>query len=45
MTRFKQWHFKNSAILMLVRWYVAYASSYHDVEELAAKRGFKIDHW
>ena len=29
---------------MLVRWYVAYALSYRDIEELAAERGLKVDH-
>ena len=31
-------------ILMLVRWYVAYALSYRDIEELAAERGLQVDH-
>lgn len=31
-------------ILMLVRWYLAYALSYRDVEELALERGLKVDH-
>ena len=29
---------------MCVRWYVAYALSYRDIEELVAKRGISIDH-
>jgi len=29
---------------MLVRWYVAYALSYRDIEELATERGPKVDH-
>lgn len=29
---------------MLVRWYVAYALSYRDMEELAAERGLKVGH-
>lgn len=29
---------------MLVLWYVAYALSYRDIEELAAERGLKVDH-
>ena len=29
---------------MLVRWYVAYALSYRDIEELAAGRGLQVDH-
>ena len=31
-------------IVMLVRWYVAYALSYRDIEELASERGLKVDH-
>jgi putative transposase len=44
MINFKQRHFKQDVILMLVRWYVAYALSYRDIEELAAERGLKVDH-
>lgn len=44
MISFKQRHFKDSVILMLVRWYVAYALSYRDIEELAAERGLTVDH-
>jgi len=44
MISFKQRHFKQDAILMLGRWYVAYALSYRDIEELAAERGLKVDH-
>ncbi|CAM4389269.1 MAG: hypothetical protein LEGION0403_FIIPPAGN_02630 [Legionella sp.] len=29
---------------MLVRWYLAYALSYRDVEELALERGLSVDH-
>ena len=29
---------------MLVRWYVVYALSYRDIEELTAERGLKVDH-
>ncbi len=29
---------------MLVRWYVAYALSYRDIEELAMERGLQVDH-
>ena len=35
MISFKQRHFKDDIILMLVRWYVAYALSYRDVEEIS----------
>ena len=44
MINFKQRHFKKDVILMLVRWYVAYALSYRDVEELAGERGLEVDH-
>jgi len=44
MLNFKQRHFKNDVILMLVRWYAAYALSYRDIEELSAERGLKVDH-
>lgn len=44
MISFKQPHFKQDVILMLVRWYVAYALSYRDIEELAAERGLQVDH-
>ena len=44
MISFKRRHFENNVILMLVRWYVAYALSYRDVEELALERGLKVDH-
>ena len=29
---------------MLIRWYLAYALSYRNVEELALERGLKVDH-
>ena len=44
MLSFKQRHFKQEMILMLIRWYVAYALSYRDIEELAAERGLNVDH-
>ena len=44
MINFKGRHFKNEIILMSVRWYVAYALSYRDIEELMAERGLKVDH-
>ena len=44
MISFKQRHFKKEMIVMLVRWYVAYALSYRDIEELASERGLKVDH-
>ena len=37
MISFKQRHFKKEMIVMRVRWYVAYALSYRDIEELASE--------
>ncbi len=42
MISFKQRHFKEDMILMLVRWYVANPMSYRDIEELAAERDFML---
>ena len=39
MLSFKWKHFKQDIILLLVRWYLAYALSYRDVEELLFARG------
>ena len=44
MISFKKRHFNKSVILMAVRWYVAYALSYRDIEEMMAERGIKVDH-
>ncbi|MDI9819893.1 MULTISPECIES: IS6 family transposase [unclassified Legionella] len=44
MLNFKWRHFKQDIILMLFRWYLAYALSYRDIEELALERGLKVDH-
>jgi len=41
---FKGRHFKNTIILMSVRWYVAYSLSYRNIEELMAERGVRVDH-
>ena len=45
MLSFKRRHFKQDMILMLVRWYVAYALSYRDIEELAEERGLEVNHY
>lgn len=37
-------HFEKEIILMGVRWYVSYALSYRDVEELMEERGADVDH-
>ena len=44
MLSFKGRHFPKAIILMAVRWYVAYALSYRDIEELMNERGVKVDH-
>jgi putative transposase len=31
-------------ILQSVRWYLAYALSYRDIEEIMEERGFNVDH-
>jgi transposase-like protein len=41
---FKGRHFQQDMILQSVRWYLAYALSYRDIEELMAERGFSVDH-
>jgi putative transposase len=44
MLSFKGRHFPEAVILMAVRWYVAYALSYRDIEELMHERGVIVDH-
>ena len=44
MISFKGRHFNKTVILMTVRWYLAYALSYRDIEELISERGIKVDH-
>jgi len=41
---FKGRHFQHDMILQSVRWYLAYALSYRDIEEMMAERGFSVDH-
>ena len=41
---FKGRHFEKAVILRAVRWYLSYALSYRDVEELLAERGVRVDH-
>ena len=43
MISFKWRHYKQDMILMLVRLYLVYPLSYHDIEELALEHGLKID--
>jgi IS6 family transposase len=41
---FKWRHFEAEIILCAVRWYLRYALSYRDVEELLRERGVRVDH-
>ena len=41
---FKWSHFQADIILCAVRWYVRYALSYRNVEELLRERGVWVDH-
>jgi transposase, IS6 family len=41
---FKWRHFQADIILCAVRWYLRYALSYRDVEELLQERGVRVDH-
>ena len=44
MISFKGRHFQKEMILQSVRWYLAYALSYRDIEEIMSERGFVVDH-
>ena len=44
MISFKGRHHQQDMILQCVRWYVAYALSYRDLEELMQERGYAVDH-
>jgi transposase, IS6 family len=41
---FKWRHFEAEIILLCVRWYLRYALSYRDLEEMMAERGLPVDH-
>jgi transposase-like protein len=41
---FKWRHFEAEIILLCVRWYLRYALSYRDLEELMLERGLSVDH-
>lgn len=41
---FKWCHFQADIILCAVRWYLRYALSDRDVEELLRERGISVDH-
>jgi hypothetical protein len=44
MIEFKGSHFERDVILWGVRWYVAYAISYRQLEEMMDERGVEVDH-
>ncbi len=41
---FKWRHFEAEIILLCVRWYLRYALSYRDLEEMRQERGLAVDH-
>ncbi len=41
---FKWRHFQSDIILLCVRWYLRYALSYRDLEEMMMERGITVDH-
>ncbi|GHO63207.1 hypothetical protein KSC_020990 [Ktedonobacter sp. SOSP1-52] len=41
---FKWRHFEAEIILLCVRWYLRYALSYRDLEEIMRERGLAVDH-
>jgi transposase, IS6 family len=41
---FKWRHFESEIILLCVRWYLRYALSYRDLEEMMLERGLQVDH-
>ena len=41
---FKWRHFESDIIRLGVRWYLRYALSYRDLEEMMRQRGLQVDH-
>jgi transposase-like protein len=41
---FKWKHYAGEIILLNVRWYLKYALSYRNLQEMMAERGVKVDH-
>ena len=41
---FKWHHFQSNIILLCIRWYLRYALSYRDLEEMMLERGLQVDH-
>ncbi len=44
LSAFSGFRFPPEVILLTVRWYLRYALSYRDLEELLAERGIEVDH-
>ena len=44
MISFKGRHFGKDVIMLIVRWYLSYALSYRDIEEMMLERGIEVDH-
>jgi putative transposase len=44
MISFKWRHFQKELILLVLRWYLSYALSYRNIEEMMLERGVKVDH-
>ncbi len=44
VSEFTGFRFPHEVIVLAVRWYLRYALSYRDVEELLAERGLAVDH-
>ena len=42
--QFKWRHYEGEIILTCVRWYLRYALSYRDLEEMMTERGLSVDH-
>jgi transposase-like protein len=43
MISFKWRHFQKEIILLIVRWYLSYALSYRNIEEMMLERGIQVD--
>ena len=41
---FKWGHYESEIILLCVRWYLRYALSYRDLEEMMEERNITVDH-
>ena len=44
LSAFAGFRFPPEVVLLAVRWYLRYALSYRDLEELLAERGIHVDH-